>query len=415
MVEVLKPGRGGLSPLGGPRRALSEPPRAAVLLVCAAVLALRRAGALSNPQFWAEDGHFYERAYMMGWRCLTLPYAGYLHAVPRAVAVLAASIDPSLAPAVFVGVAALLTLYVASRAVSPRCPLPRAAGVFALAVVLVPDTYEVLLNVVNLQWVLAGGLVLLLVSRDPAGRVQWAHDLCAAVALGLTGPFSVILAPLFLWRAWEQRTRASAVLAGVVASCGLVQALCLHFQPPSDPGIPGDWGAALLVLPAVARRIGGSLLLGSLLPETSGTALGTAAGLATLLGVGFLALRPGPLRAERRMLGLAFLAILGASLLRTRWTLHEYFTPHSNSRYMFMPQLIALWLLLLTACQAGRPGRLAAALALWCLAVNAPRLREPAYADLQWARYAPAIRTGEAQRIPINPPGWILTLPARPK
>ena len=386
-----------------------------MLLACAAVLALRREGALSNPQFWAEDGHFYERAYVMGWRCLTLPYAGYLHAVPRAVAVLAASVDPALAPAVFVGFAALLTLYVASQALSPRCPLPRAAGVFALAVVLVPDTYEVLLNVVNLQWVLAGGLVLLLVSRDPSGRGQWTHDLCAAAALGLTGPFSVILAPLFIWRAWERRTKSSAVLAAVVSSCGLLQALCLHYQPPSDPGTPGDWSAALLVLPAVARRIGGSLLLGSLLPETAGTVLGTVGGLATLLGVGFLALRPGPLGAERRMLLLAFLAILGASLLRTRWTLHEYFTPHSNSRYMFVPQLIALWLLLLAACQGGRPARLAAALALWCLSVNLPRLREPAYTDLHWSRYAPAIRTGQAQGIPINPPGWILKLPARPK
>lgn len=298
MVEGLKPGRGGLSPSGGLRRALRGPPSAAVLLACAAVLALRREGALSNPQFWAEDGHFYERAYVMGWRCLTLPYAGYLHAVPRAVAVLAASVDPALAPAVFVGFAALLTLYVASQALSPRCPLPRAAGVFALAVVLVPDTYEVLLNVVNLQWVLAGGLVLLLVSRDPSGRGQWTHDLCAAAALGLTGPFSVILAPLFIWRAWERRTKSSAVLAAVVSSCGLLQALCLHYQPPSDPGTPGDWSAALLVLPAVARRIGGSLLLGSLLPETAGTVLGTVGGLATLLGVGFLALRPRPARGR---------------------------------------------------------------------------------------------------------------------
>ena len=51
------------------------------------------------------------------------------------------------------------TLYVAGRTLSRRCPLPRLGGACALAVVLVPDTYEVFMNVVNLQWVVAAGLV----------------------------------------------------------------------------------------------------------------------------------------------------------------------------------------------------------------------------------------------------------------
>jgi hypothetical protein len=399
MVEVPEPEPAGLTTGGRAARLLADPPNAAVLFVCAAILGLRRAGAFTNPQFWAEDGYFYERARSVGWHSLWLPYNGYLHLVPRSAAIVAAHADPALVPSIFVGFAALFTLYVASRTLSPRCPLPRYAGLAALAVVLVPDTYEVLLNLVNLQWVLAGGLVLLLVSRDPSGWGPWIHDLAASVALGLTGPFSIVLAPLFLWRAWMRKTRASALLAAAVAACAVVQAYCV----------------SRLLLPAIGRRIGGSLLLGSLVPGEAAIGVGTVAGLATLAAIGFLALRPGPARRERCVLGIALFGILAASLLRTRWTLHEYFTPHSDSRYVFVPQLLALWLLISAACGSGWTARWAAAAALACLAFNLPRLREPAYADMKWTLYVPAIRAGEAVRIPINPEGWILTLPAREK
>jgi hypothetical protein len=415
MVEVLKPVAGRLTGRGRAARLLAEPPRAVVLALCAAVLGLRRAEAWSNPQFWAEDGYFYERSYVTGWHSLYLPYAGYLHAVPRAVATLAVHLDPALAPGFFVLLATLLTLYVSARVLSPRCPLPRYAGLAALAVVLVPDTREVLLNIVNLQWVLAGGLILLLIARDPTGWAQWGHDAGAALFLGLTGPFSILLLPLFVGRAWSRRTIPSAALAALVAACALAQGVCLIMQPSGEPAVPGSWGAARLILPAVAQRIGGSLAMGSLLPQGAGLGVGTLGGILTLAGVGFLAMRPGPMRAERLMLGLAFLAILLASLFRTRGTLHEYFTPHSNSRYMFVPQLLAVWLLVEAACRKGRIATCAAVVLTVSLAVNLPRLREPAYADMQWARYVPKIRAGEALKIPINPPGWILTLPAMPK
>ena len=354
----------------------ADPPAALVLGACAAVLFLRRAEAFSNAQFWAEDGHFFERAYVLGARSLAVPYAGYLHTVPRLVAGAASLLSPTVAPLAYVAAAALLTLYVASRTLSPRCPLPRAAGFLALGVVLVPDTYEVLLNIVNLQWVLAGGLVLLLLSRDPERPREWAHDLLAALLLGLTGPFSLILLPLFLWRAAARRTRESAVLSAVIVATALLQACVLRSSPPSDPGTPGNLGATLAqLLPAIGRRVGGSLLLGSLLPGDLGAAAGTLFGLGTLAALTHLAVRPGPVRRERGMIAAALLLILAASLFRTRWTLHEYFTPHSNSRYVFVPQLLTIWLLVTLAAERGRAGRIALAIALWCLAVNLPRLR----------------------------------------
>jgi hypothetical protein len=412
MVEVI-PGRAGALTRGRIARLVANPPAGAVLIVCAAVLAVRRAGAWTNPQFWAEDNLFYERAYAGGWHAFWEPISGYLHLVLRAVACAAASADPALAPWIFVAGAAAATLYVASRALSARCPLPRYAGACALAVVLVPDAREVMLNLVNLQWVLGAGLILLLISRDPADGWGWAHDLAAAAALGLTGPFSIILAPLFLLRVGARRTRASLALAAVIVACAAVQASFVHGEPPAPADALSHPVLGQLFLPMVARRIGGSILLGSLLAPETDMYLATAAGLATLAAVAFLALRPGHERRMRLVLGLAFAGLLLSVFYRTRHSLDLFFIPHARARYVFLPQLIAIWLLVSTATQAGRTGRVAAAVAFWALLVNLPRLREPAYADMHWSRYVPMIRAGEPVTVPTNMPGLEMHLPAR--
>ena len=320
----------------------------------------------------------------------------------------------ALRPLSLSGGAALAALYVAGRVLSVRCPLPPFAGLCALAVVLVPDTYEVLLNVVNLQWVLGVGLVLLLISGDPESRWQWTHDLAAAVALGLTGPFCILLAPLFAWRAWRRRSDASIVLAAIVVACALVQGYFVVTEPPAM--IPPELGPGMsAILPAIGRRIGGSLLLGAFLGGETNPSIGTIAGIATLVGVGALALGPGRLRSATVELGLVFVMVLCSQLLQDcppcARTL--YFETHADSRYVYIPQLIAVWLLICAAAQKGRGWGLCSALLAWALIVNIPRLREPAYVDLHWSHYADRMRAGEAVTVPTNPPGWYSHLPAR--
>jgi hypothetical protein len=406
-------------PSGGPKlrdrvaRLLAQPPKAAVLAACAGVLALRRAEAFTHPQFWAEDIYFYQRAYLLGWNAFFEPFAGYLDLVFRVIAHVAAHADPRLAPAIFVWGAALATLYVAGRVLSVRCPLPRFAGLCALAVVLVPDTYEVLLTVVNLQWVLGAGLVLLLISGDPQVRGQWIHDVAAAVALGLTGPFCILLTPMFGWRAWRRRSRPSLVLALVIVGCALVQGYFVVSEPPPpvlQAGLTTDLSA---LLPAIGRRIGGSLLGGALLGADANQVAGTMAGLATLAGVACLALWPGKLRLLTMELGLVFMMVLAASLFRTRHALGLYFVAQADSRYVYIPQLVALWLLACAVAQKARGSGLCAALAAWAFLVNLPRLREPAFVNLHWDVYADRMRAGEAVTVPTNPPGWYMHLPAR--
>jgi hypothetical protein len=392
---------------------LADPPKLGVLAACAVILGFRRAEAWTNPQFWAEDAYFYERAYSLGWHALALPYAGYLHTIPRIIAAMAVFFDPARVPLVFAVCAGALTLYIAARALSERCPLPHFAGLCGLAVVLVPDTREVLLTLVNLQWVLAGGLILLLISRDPAGAGQRTHDALAAIALGLTGPFCIIVAPLFLWRAWNRRSQASGMLAALVLACALSQGYIIHREPPGAAGTASDPIAGELALPVIAQRLGGSIVLGSPTPYRKDPKMGTLLGVATLIGAGYLAFKAGSLRRERIILGLVLAGVLAGALFRTRYSLNEYFTTHAMSRYLYVPQLLAIWLLLSVASGKDRAGRIAAIVLVFALLANIPRLREPAYADMHWKLYAPRIRAGEAVTVPINPPGWVIGMPAR--
>jgi len=406
---------GGLTAGRRLARLAAAPPGAAVLALCAAVLALRRAQAVSVPQFWAEDGYFFERAYELGGRAFLEPFAGYLHTMMRVIAQFAVLVDPARAPALFVACSAAVTLYVAARTLSPRCPLPKLGGFCALAVVLVPDTYEVFLTVVNLQWVIGAGMVLLLVSADPRGARPWAHDLVAAAATGLTGPFSIVLLPAFAWRAWSRRTRASIALAAVVAACALAQGFLVLTGPAIGAGAPGATVAWRLLLPAIGRRVGASVLMGSLASPATDQVLGTVAGIATLAGVGYLALRRGPERNARALLGLSFVLLLGGALYRTRFSLGDFFRPLAHARYVFIPQLLAMWLLLFPAGGRGIAGRIAPALCALSLLTNLPRYREPAYANMRWDLYEARIRAGEPVVVPINPPGWVVPLPPRGK
>jgi hypothetical protein len=138
-------------------------------------------------------------------------------------------------------------------------------------------------------------------------------------------------------------------------------------------------------------------------------------GLATLAGRGLHGLQAW--RAPHGALpsGARFRRPGAGRLVRTRYALGEYFKPLADGRYVYLPQLIAIWLLIATACMKGLAGRVCAALLVLGLLGNLPTYREPAYADLHWERYAPHIRAGERVTVPVNPPGWLMPLPARRK
>lgn len=384
-----------------------------VLALCTLVLYLRKPDQFENPQFWAEDGFFYHTHFLYGWHTLVEPYNGYLHTIPRLIAGFSWWLDPAMAPSWFVGTALAGTLYVAALALSQRQPL-RGRPLMALAIVCVPDAFEVLLNVTNLQWVLAAGLVLLLAFDDPLGWPGRLHDGIAAILIGLTGPFSILFAPLFLVRALYRSTRWSWFMAAVIASVAAIQLACmLRTSGSAAPAFAVVW---IDGISAIGIRLAGSLFLGTTLDPSSIRALGFELALVTVAVLSMWTLRRGPERPARIFTTVALTLLVVASLYRCRESLESLQLAGYGSRYFFPPQLIVLWLLASAVGDPRGTWRWTAILMVTLtLAVNAKRLREPPLVDLRWSDYVPKLRNGEAVIIPINPSGWTMSFPARPR
>ena len=68
-----------------------------------------------------------------------------------------------------------------------------------------------------LQWSLAFFLLIRVLADEPGPRWIWPDRAAVAIA-ALTGPFSILFAPLYLWR-----RRRLGVTAWIVVACAVVQ------------------------------------------------------------------------------------------------------------------------------------------------------------------------------------------------
>ena len=87
----------------------------------------------------------------------------------------------------------------------------------AIGFVLMPAAQDLSWHLVYLQWSLAFFLLLRVIADEPGPRWRWL-DMAAVAVVCLTGPFSILFAPLYLW----QRRRLGAV-TWIVVVCAVIQ------------------------------------------------------------------------------------------------------------------------------------------------------------------------------------------------
>ena len=106
---------------------------------------------------------------------------------------------------------------------SAASPSQPARVLFALIYLLLPDSAEVYANLTNVQWHLAFFAFIVLASTPPPGWRGAALDAAVLLLSGLSGPFSLFLAPVAVLRAWHDRNRTTFWRAAVVLGCCVVQ------------------------------------------------------------------------------------------------------------------------------------------------------------------------------------------------
>ena len=189
----------------------------AVFGVTVALVFARAPDALRAPQFWAEDAVvFWVQQYEQGFPgSLLRPSAGYLHVVPRLIAALADFLPYQMHPAAFVAGAAIVTGWTAATIAGLALPQPLAASLGVAALLVVPGG-ETLANPTNVQWIMAPALPLIAAAASPAGGLARANQFAFVALSGLSGPFSILMIPIWLWRVLSgaRRDTSALVLAG---------------------------------------------------------------------------------------------------------------------------------------------------------------------------------------------------------
>jgi hypothetical protein len=398
---------------------LASKPRLSCLIVLAIatlILLIRKPECFLNPQFWAEDGPiFFLQQYEQGARAVFQPYAGYLLLVPRLVALFADTFFPySAIPFVYNYSSLALTLGVAASVFSPRLRVGY-KPLIALTIVLIPHYLdEVFLNITNIQWILAIALMLLVLKEKPNpeyGKVklQIASDLLTVILCGLTGPFSILLMPFFIWKWLQHRTFYTSSLVLTAAAVALIQlSFVVLTGEPQEVGVSSQISAYSNVL---GYRIFSFLFLGQTvtslfrspvtLYNTSHYVL-TAAYFGTLLAI----VKAASFRRRfiSLCLGLHCVMLLTAFY---RCNAEGLVSPGSGARYLFIPLIMLVWALipLLETIRGKQKRWVQIVLILVLFSSLTSRFQSKMFVDYNWQRYSQLIGK-EDVTIPLNPKGW---------
>jgi hypothetical protein len=198
------------------------------LVIIAALIISRRSDALFHPQFWAEDGHtFYHDAYTYGVQTLFWPLGGYFNSLSRLVALISTLIPLVWAPCFFAIVAFLIQMIPPALLLSQRMAIAVPSNLSRLAIAYFyaanPNTTEININLTDAQWHLAMASFLIIVLSENRHGVLRFCELALLTISGLSGPFSIFLAPFAAYEYWSRRSSQSLTNLAIVVGLGAIQ------------------------------------------------------------------------------------------------------------------------------------------------------------------------------------------------
>lgn len=412
-------------------------------LILAAIVMLllaRVPEVLSRPQFWADEGvSFFRDAWCYGYDSLFRHYSGYYHVIPRFMAYLISFAPLRYAPALYIFSSFVITALVLSLILSERLDLP-GKPLLALFVILVPHDGEVFANLTNIQWILAIGLLVMVLMKPGKSRYALTGDAAYVSLAGLTGPYIVTLLPAFIARLWTCRRDSAArlrlfLLTLIAAGTSYIQMYSVHYtnedkqyQYQSLADCFRDMFAHLgnLLNISVARIFGSSLysLINLFRAEgQSPIGLDRVALIASCLALLFAVMIAYDVKYSRENRFAKFLFIYFAAIMvfaafyRNRGlasTMLDQLTFTASDRYFYIPKVMFIWLLLLLPKKTWL-GPLALIFLLSVTATTVQNFRREPWMDLNWKYWVHQIAVKQQLKIPINPVGWNIDLVCQEK
>jgi hypothetical protein len=398
-----------------------------VFVVGSLITWARAPEVILHPGLWAEDGTvFFQSAYNLGWHApLTHTYAGYLQTFTRLVADIGLLVPLNGLPLFFVAVAVvgqvLPAVLVSSSRFAKVVPDYRVRLLLAAVYLIVPNSSEINVNLVDVQWHLAV-LAVLVVLAAPAVGVWWVFDIATMVLSCLTGPFVLSLLLIVIIVYYRRRQRWTLVLGGIAAVASAIQIVELLTAPRGAHAPLGITASRLAEI--LGDRIIGNTVLGTATSTSSSftshlMVFSILFVICAAAIVGFAMWRgPFELTMFNLWAGLSLAGALASPLVSLHGSQWQALIGDPGSRYWFFPSLAFLADVIWLAGQRGTVRRWAAAGAILVLvAVAAFGVREdfryPTVAAPNWqaqVRVFDRLPSGKSYAFRLRPRGWTMTL-----
>jgi hypothetical protein len=373
------------------------------------ILFYRKPDAFLNPQFWAEDGTvFFKGCIDYGFKSITIPYAGYLHLVPRLIACAASLFPFSMTPTIYNFSALAAMLLVGGALFSSRCFIPF-KPLLALSIVLVPHHGEVFMTITNLQWYLCFLLLILFCKEPPSKFYQYFLDYLIIILCGLTGPFIFFLLPLFIAKCFTRNSLHNYGMWLTALLCALIQGWYIFKTGESESyEVSGNINAWANLL---GFRLFGQLFLGKHISDMINQMI--LAVLAVMTPIVLICLTSSKKQLYLTGLFLIFGIVIALSTLYKFRGFPEIvaYSDSNGERYFYIPYVMVMWSLAICLSSPNLiKWRIVVGLLLLILISSSHHFQSQAFVDYHWKEYSKKIESGGHIRIPINPPGWYIDL-----
>jgi hypothetical protein len=399
------------------------------------LLILRRPGAITNPQFWAEDGRvfFFDQITRSGPVVLFKPHAGYLHLIPRLTTALAALFGPRFVPLIMNVCALVLSALCCSLLSLNRYRYLLQSDWMRIMLCLVMATAfqsdELVGTVTCVQFFLFIGTLLMILQPAEAYKGKYASVLAVMAVLlcGLSSATVVLLLPLCVWIAIKHRGTAS--LVPIALASAAVMQICVYLWAGSKASDRlGELAVASLV--SAAYRMLLTSVLGIQVAEWLSSVSFQAILLVTMIAAtAWLTSLWRHSEASRRWKIVVCTYVVFASIalpLAGRSLVSAFswggIALWRGERYFFVASCMFAYLVALSLERwlPARKWTQVFALAAVFAAGICGNFRTTPFIDYHWPEYAPKVerwiddtrsgRPANALAIPINPPAWKVEL-----
>lgn len=392
----------------------------ASFLIVLIVLFYKRPDAFMHSQFWAEEGIvFFSDAYHYGFKTLFNTCAGYFHLYPRLVFYLAISLGtpfeyiPYVCCYAWLFVMLTLLFYIWNR-----IEFEASSKFFiAISTVLIPLQAEVLMNLTNVQWIMALFPLIIFSSTDLKKNTKWFWlDVMVLLMTGFTGPNSVILLPLLLFFAYRKRKKVFTnqrllvfySLAIILAAAGIIS-LSIH---GSINRSEGEFNIANPAFIEYLHLQYAFLFLGKLAFDMPWILKCLFVLMLFVFAITiFKKIIVGKITSDFTIAtfftGFLFLMATLISYRNNPAILHPHY---GGVRNFYLPAICCVWFLISILKPSNNPIPVLSLLMLLFVFENIRCIGRERLIDYHWETYAKKIKTSDTLSIPINPEGWYLSI-----